>query len=333
MSTDIPLAFSSDVESADWIRPRLRPFEQFRATSIVPDGFDAYARILHPAQLPADGRQLVRWSEVAGWSDTPMSDRVQWHDISLPKIKPSSEPPWRGQGPSEGSPYVADVDALIDDLADYTSGSERIFFCVWVGYLGGGAAVFTPVGSPPVYLPQRIPPERVVALPLREYGLIEAPLSFATSLDAASDGSHKTANLWWPEDRAWCVASEIDLRWTYVGGSRELIERVLGDQRLEALPVTPEDPSCLVVSGWLCDLIETATDELMAKGSLKLVLALGSVEMTWRDEKLQRRFVISSNTSGHSGSGSSTSPVRTRDRTFLRSEMRREVQRAVLQLT
>jgi hypothetical protein len=333
MSAHVPLAFSTDVESADWIRLRLSPFEQYRTTSVVPNGFDAYARILHPAQLPADGRQLVRWTEVARWSDTPMSDRVQWHDIALPQVKPSSEPPWHGQGPREGSPYVADIEALVDALADHPSDSERCFFCVWVGYLGGGAAVFTPFGAPPVKLPRRDPPERVVALPHRDYGLIEAPLSFATSLDAVSDGWHSTANLWWPEDHAWCVASEIDHRWTYVGGSSELISRILADERLEALPASPEDPSSLVISGWLSDVVDTATDELMAKGSLHLVLALGSVEMTWRDEKLRGCFVISSSTSSHSASGSSSSPVWTRDRIFLRSAMRRQVERAVLLLT
>jgi hypothetical protein len=333
MSANVPLAFSTDVESADWIRLRLSPFDQYRATSIVPSGFDAYARLLHPAQLPADGRQLVRWSEVARWSDVPMSDLVQWHDVALPRAKPSSEPPWEGQGPSEGSPYVADVDALVDALADHTSESKRSYFCVWTGYLGGAVAVFTPVGAPPVTLPRRVPPERVVALPNREYGLIEAPLSFATSLDAVSDGWHKTANLWWPEDHAWCVASEIDLRWTYVGGSSELIARILADERVEALPATPEDPSSLAVSGWLSDIIETATDELMATGSLHLEFALGSVEMSWRDEKQRGRFVIDSRTTARSAWSSNSSPIWARDRTFLRSRMRSQVERAVLQLT
>jgi hypothetical protein len=329
----VPLAFSPNIESADWIRPRLSPFEECGITSIVPNGFDAYARILHPAQLPVDGRPLVRWSEVARWSGVPMGNLVQWHDIALPQFTPSLEPPWHGQGPREGSPYASDVDALIDDLADYTADSERCFFCVWVGYLGGSVAVFTPLGAPPVAPPRRDSPERVVALPHREYGLIEAPLSFAASLDALSDGSHKTANLWWPEDRAWCVASGIDLRWTYVGGSSELIARILSDERMEALPATPNDRSAVVVGGWLADVIETATGELMSTGSLKLELALGSVEMTWRDDKLRRRYVITSSTSGRGGWGSSSSPVGSRDRTFLRSVMRRQVERAVLHLT
>ena len=45
-------------------------------------------------------------------------------------------------------------------------------------------------------------------------------------------------NLWWPDDRAWCVASEIDFPYTYVGGSNQLIEEILADPLLEALAAT-----------------------------------------------------------------------------------------------
>ncbi len=37
------------------------------------------------------------------------------------------------------------------------------------------------------------------------------------------------------DDRAWCVATEIDFAWTYVGGSAAAIRAVLADPRLEAL--------------------------------------------------------------------------------------------------
>ena len=332
MPAPVPLAFSSNVESADWIRPRLSPFEEHRATSIVPNGFDAYARILHPAQLPERGRPVVRWSDVARWSGAPLGSLVQWHDIALPQVTPLSEPPWHGQGPREGSPFAGDVDALADDLADYTADAEACFFCVWVGFLGRGAAVFTPLGARPITPPRRDPPESVVSLPHREYGLIEAPLSFATSLDSLNDGSHKTANLWWPADRSWCVASEIDLRWTYVGGSSELIAHILADNRVEALPARADDSCAVEVGGWLCDVIDAATEELLVTGSLKLELTLGSIDMTWRDDKKQNGFVISSRTTGHGGSGSSSSPVWSRDRAALRVAVRRQVERAVLQL-
>jgi hypothetical protein len=45
-------------------------------------------------------------------------------------------------------------------------------------------------------------------------------------------------NVWRPDDRAG-VSTEIDLAWTYVGGSRTAIDDVLSEPRLEALRASP----------------------------------------------------------------------------------------------
>ena len=44
-----------------------------------------------------------------------------------------------------------------------------------------------------------------------------------------------------PEDRAWFVAAEVDFAWTYVGGSRELVDALIADDRLEVLPAQLKD--------------------------------------------------------------------------------------------
>ena len=53
------------------------------------------------------------------------------------------------------------------------------------------------------------------------------------------DWIYLAPSLWWPDDRAWFVATEIDFNWTYVGGTRDCIEGVLADPSLEALPTNP----------------------------------------------------------------------------------------------
>jgi len=45
----------------------------------------------------------------------------------------------------------------------------------------------------------------------------------------------------WPEDRAWCLATEIDYAWTYVGGPGRLIDKLIADDLLEAMPVHLDD--------------------------------------------------------------------------------------------
>jgi hypothetical protein len=80
----------------------------------------------------------------------------------------------------------------------------------------------------------------MVCLPNRNYGLYGGPIDLAlTSVDGPWNS--QSPNLWWPEDRSWCVATEVDYAWTYVGGSRMLIGALLGDDLLEAMPVHLDD--------------------------------------------------------------------------------------------
>jgi hypothetical protein len=47
--------------------------------------------------------------------------------------------------------------------------------------------------------------------------------------------------IWWPDDRAWFVATERTLSTTYVAGSRRAIDRLLASASLEALEARPTD--------------------------------------------------------------------------------------------
>ncbi|MGD3261516.1 hypothetical protein QT366_22670, partial [Xanthomonas citri pv. citri] len=51
-----------------------------------------------------------------------------------------------------------------------------------------------------------------------------------------------TPQLLGPEDRAWAMATEIDLDSTMVAGSRALVEAIRDVPRLEAIEVHEDDP-------------------------------------------------------------------------------------------
>lgn len=55
------------------------------------------------------------------------------------------------------------------------------------------------------------------------------------------DPDGQSPNLFWPDDRAWCVASEIDFDSTLVAGSTALIEALLTAPGLEVWPVEGHD--------------------------------------------------------------------------------------------
>jgi hypothetical protein len=55
-------------------------------------------------------------------------------------------------------------------------------------------------------------------------------------------GLSNPPSIWWPEDRAWCVGTDIDLMTTYVGGSQAAIDALLADEQLEASAVSDDQP-------------------------------------------------------------------------------------------
>ena len=236
---------SEEVGVAEWIRERMHGFA-VDVGSVIPHGFDAYARIFHPAWLPH--MIEVRWSEIAASTGRRVHPEMQFHTIASPL--PGH---WTGleswYGPRVGTLSAGQVRALIPLLARHTSTPDRCRFCLWDGYgylhAGGMAALrstFTGPGTPPAPEPIPLPPfppmparsRRLVKLPGRDY------LLYAGAVERSA-GWPDGPNLWWPEDRSWCVASEIDFPYTYVGGSDELIAEVLGHSLLEALPSSIHD--------------------------------------------------------------------------------------------
>jgi hypothetical protein len=72
----------------------------------------------------------------------------------------------------------------------------------------------------------------------------ETPILFRGVLDELGSflaaGKYQfTPEYWWPANRRWCLCSDYDLTFTIVGGSTELISRLLNSSTLEALEVTP----------------------------------------------------------------------------------------------
>jgi hypothetical protein len=241
---------SAEVGAADWLRPRLRRFGTGVA-SIVPDGFPAYVRILHPVRAP--GGRPVRWAEVAAWSGRTMHRLAQFHAISQPSpaAAPPGPAPWDGEAPPDGNLPAGLLRTLCATLTEHTGTAECCWFCLWDGYgwLHGSPSVAILGPGGPIPVPPALPREVLHGqrdrLPGRDYLLFTGPLTAATELGWHSPGGvffPQSPNLLWPDDHGWCVASEIDLFCTLVAGSPALAEALLADRRLETWRVQPEDP-------------------------------------------------------------------------------------------
>lgn len=215
---------ADDATAADWVTSALRG--SGTVTSVVPAGFDAYARVLHPPS-DEDG-EPARWADVAAATSRALSPLVQWEEVSTVLRGGRTRPGWDGEEPDAGNLDPDVLAALLDVLAEHTSTPQACSFCLWEGW--GGI-----VGEPD---------QPRVHLPGRELVLFTGPLAAA-----ARTGSRvaldlfvpQSPNLFWPQDRAWCVATEVDLDSTLVAGSTALVEAVLASPALEAWPVGPDD--------------------------------------------------------------------------------------------
>jgi hypothetical protein len=237
------LEWSEDVSAADWIVDRLYPFGP-EVGSLVPDGLAAYARLLHPAWRAESGRRVrVRWAELASHAGVGLEVTTRFEALERMAGSRAIEPPGVGTLDED------DLQALVGLLAAFTSTPRSCWFGWWEGYgwMQGSPAV---AGLParleqdgPAGATERCPPPAPVGprveLPERPLVLYRGAISDATAF--CRPPASQSPNLWWPDDHAWCVASEIDFRSTYLGGSQALIDRVLDDERFEALPARTGD--------------------------------------------------------------------------------------------
>lgn len=281
MNSNQTIRWSTAVEEADWIAERLAPFDSGTVTSVVPEGLEAYARLLHPVH---QGENLIRWAQVAEWSQTPLSHDVQFHDIALARHSPTVPAPWDSPGPAQGTLHASDAVRLVSILREHTTTPRQCWFALWEGYGWDTATRFEladeprparQVESPIDPVPSEVRHGPRVELPERSYlfysGPIEAALSFI-------EEHEQTPNLWWPADRSWCVASEIDLAWTYVAGTESLRDQMLADHALEALQVKPQDRMTFRLTGSLDDAVMTAATELLEHGSTQIRTAHRSLQ-------------------------------------------------------
>ena len=179
--------FSADVSPAHRL-PHLRP--------CVPSG--VHGR-LSRASVVVHGGWLER-------QDRPSPDVVRVH--RQPRHGPELPgPPW-GRHPKAGSILKAECRTLVNVLKKSTSTPEDYWFCLREGF-----------GNLEENLYRRA--SRVQATGrscLLFHDPIDPVISCTTGRETPFWGD--SPNIWWPEGRAWCIATDIDLVDTYIAGSQ-----------------------------------------------------------------------------------------------------------------
>jgi hypothetical protein len=306
--------WSFDVSQADWVKKRLDDLMAGTVFSIVPAGFDAYARILHPVETPLHGDRLVRWRDVANWGNQVLTAQSQWLAVAMPENKPRLPRPWKSQGPKRGSLYLDDARALSEIAGQFTDTPQRCWCCIWDGFGWWSRSWLLPPGqfamSPP---PSPVPIEardwpKVHTLH-RNYFLYEESLetSFVEAIDILEGHS---PNLWWPSDHEWCIGTDIDFDSTYVGGSKPFIDAILQSGELEAFEVGLADTTLAELPGWMVRVVGHTVDELLSTGQAVVETSIGRIHFELDRPRRLSRGVLRYETdhNGHRG-GSGQSPL------------------------
>ena len=252
-----------DVREADWLRASLRPWRErglpvatFRpVAALVPAAYPAHGRILHRARTGSD---LLRWAEVAALTGQRLDAETQYGElIGWQWDGDHQRPPEPWGEPEQGSLRPDECAAVAEVLSGYTTTPDDCWFCVWEGYgwdelerlRARAGFVAAPDGGrvdpeaddhtvKQAVFPVAVPVAPLVHLENRDCILFRGPVTAVTVF--RSGPMYQSPTLWWPTDRAWCVASELDIYSTYVAAAPAALRALIDHPALEVLECTAE---------------------------------------------------------------------------------------------
>lgn len=176
--------------------------------SFVPSMLESRIRILNPARDRSG--ETIRWKDSEAWPAIPRADS-QWSNPRDGELSGDLVEPISGS---------IDTSVLQELFALLPMGADGLFFVAqWEGYADAT--------YPPDALKRSFPPDR-------------RSLVWSTkAADVACRG--RVPMRWWHPELAWVVGNDIYARSIFLGGSKELISRVMISDRIETISVGRAD--------------------------------------------------------------------------------------------
>ena len=252
----------TDLTAAAWVEEALGewPARPFHVRDLVPPVFDAYARVLHRTRRSADGGPPTgTWAERAAALGRDLGPETTWWTLL-------GTAPYEGgmdHGPEEGRLNESEVATLASFLGAHTVDPSACWFALWsgFGFLDGGAALLRSRGSVLTEWWElrraraddrrqrralsRLPTFELLGRSGRSYLLFHGSVIDAQRFRFAEGGWFQSPTLWWADDKSWFVHTEIDASSTYLGGTRAMIDQLVGEQILESFEVREESVAAL----------------------------------------------------------------------------------------
>lgn len=209
------LEVADDISEASWIGDNLQP-GAFQVGMMVPDCFEAYARLFFPfvgERIYSDDRAVD--NERITWAETARRNgRVAHALMEAETISAANQPP------QLYSSFSTDQETALWPILERHTGSQQAWFLLWDGF---GGVDPRPFESHPK-----------VEHWGRSYHLLHGPL-------AARDGFSDPPSYIWPDDRAWCLITDIDWYWAYAAGTKACIHEIVATPILDAFVTVPSN--------------------------------------------------------------------------------------------
>ncbi|MPY93173.1 MAG: hypothetical protein GEV08_08930 [Acidimicrobiia bacterium] len=211
---------------------------------VVPEGFGAYARVHHRIH---NGEQ---WADFA---PEYLVRGVEMYDYVGSRLELID---------GDGNLDAEDVDALVPLLAAASATPDECHYALWQGWgwVHRGPMVAWSPGqdSDGARSIERAFNESMApvwtfaaACPVEPWWGGRDMILFDGAVDAVPTIGRRDLyetriqrqcpQWWWPDDRAWFVGTEIDHAWSYVAGSRSLIDEVLASPHWESVGIEATD--------------------------------------------------------------------------------------------
>jgi hypothetical protein len=218
----------------DWLSRALAADGQLSVGACIPACYTAYARIMHPLyRLSASGEPVpVRWGEIAATHGRTVDDEICFVGIDgQPRERANRDDDTvetRGARPmwdidaAQGYMPAEVCTALLPALRAATT-SQQLVALVCDRFATADYSRYPIAGTFTLNFSRRC-------------------FAYQCTFDEIFQLVHEpyviTPALWYPTDRAWCVATDIDHTWSYIGGTERLLHELRESNTLEIVPVS-----------------------------------------------------------------------------------------------
>lgn len=225
-----------DARPADWVVASLRTFGK-SVLSVLPAGFAEYVRVFHPGRRgTGSDRAALGWAEIARANGRKMHAAAQFPLITgTGPFVSAGQPGVFDEAPARGNLPCDLLDSLASALALYTTTPGACYFAMWEGWGG---------------LPADMESAPTFSVPGRTYHLLTGSVEAVRELVRWDWRWDRSPSLWWPEDHAWCFATDVDSMTTYIGTDHRCAQQLLSLSGVEAAPVSPD-----LGIDWLSDTV------------------------------------------------------------------------------